>query len=367
METSGGAERLARTLLDTMGERRAPYVMTIVGLIAGIPVFFEVGFVLLFPLIFIVAKQAKMSLLRVGIPLAISLMVVHCMVPPHPAAFAVTTTLGTDVGKVILYALLIGIPTAIIAGPIWSKFISGKCSTGVFNELEVKAPTPVEDLPGFGITLFTILLPLFIMVGKTISVLYLTKGSTLYNLVTFLGNPITALLISVFVAYYTLGLSRGLKMKKLLSLTEKGFGPIAGILLIIGGGGAFNAILIDSGVGKELSIILTSLHMNPIIMAWLVAWILHLAIGSATVAMISAAGMMLPVLAAYPNLPPEIVVLAIGAGAIGWCHVNDSSFWFVKEFLGLSLPDMFKSFTAACLIASVVALGGVLLLAQVIM
>lgn len=366
LEVSGGAERVARTMLETMGERRAPWVMTLVGLIAGIPVFFEVGFVLLFPLIFIVARQAKMSPLRVGIPLAVSLMVVHSMVPPHPAAFAITEMLEADVGKVILYALLIGAPTAIIAGPIWAKFISKKCSTGVQKVLEVKAPTPDEELPGFGITLFTILLPLLIMVAKTISVIYLTKDSMSYNLVTFLGNPITALLISVFVAYYTLGLSRGLKMKDLLSLTEEGFKSIAGILLIIGSGGAFNALLIDSGLGKELSDIMTSLNMNPIILAWLVASILHLAIGSVTVAMLSAAGIVGPLLAVYPNLSPEIAVLAIGAGAIGWCHVNDSAFWLVKEYLGLSLPDAFKSFTAATVIASVVALGGVLLLAQFI-
>lgn len=366
LEVSGGAERLARTLLNTMGEKRAPWAMTIVGLIAGIPVFFEVGFVLLFPLVFIVAKQAKMSLLRVGIPLAVSLMVVHSMVPPHPAAFAITTTLGADVGKVILFALLIGTPTAILAGPIWAKFISTKCKTGVLKESEGIAATPVENLPSFGITLFTILLPLLIMVGKTVSTLFLSKDSALLPIVTFLGNPIIALLISVFVAYYTLGLSRGLKMKNLLSLTEQCFGPLAGILLIIGGGGAFNAILVDSGLGTELSKILMSLNMNPIILAWLIAWLMHLAIGSATVAMISTAGMVAPMLAAYPGFSPEIIVLAIGSGAIGWCHVNDSSFWFVKEYLGLSLPDMFKSFTAACLIASFVSLGGILILSLVI-
>ena len=366
LEVSGGAERIARTMLETLGEHRAPWVMTLIGLIAGIPVFFEVGFVLLFPLIFIVARQANMSLLRVGIPLATSLMVVHAMVPPHPAAFAITQILGADVGKVILYALFIGTPTAIIAGPIWAKFISKKCSSGVNKELEVKAPTPDEELPRFGVTLFTILLPLLIMVAKTISAFYLTKDTMTYNLVTFLGNPIIALLISVFVAYYTLGLSRGLKMKDLLSLTEDGFKSIAGILLIIGGGGAFNAILIDSGLGTELTHIMTSLNMNPIILAWLVASLLHLAIGSVTVAMLSTAGIVAPLMAAYPNMSPEILVLAIGAGAIGWCHVNDSAFWLVKEYLGLSLTDAFKSFTAATLIASVVALGGVLLLAQVV-
>lgn len=366
LEISGGAERLARTMLNALGEKRAPWVMSLIGLIAGIPVFFEVGFVLLFPIIFIVARQAKMSLLRVGIPLAIALMVVHAMVPPHPAAFAITEMLGADVGKVIFYALLIGTPTAIIAGPIFSKFISRKCKSEASSELEVKAPTPDEMLPGFGKTLFTILLPLIIMVGKTVSDFYLTEGSFSYDLFKFLGNPIIALLISVFVAYYTLGLSRGIKMTELLSHTEEGFKSIAAILLIIGGGGAYNQFLVDSGLGTELSNIMQSLNMSPIILAWLVASILHLAIGSVTVAMLSAAGIIAPLLAVYPDLSPEIAVLAIGAGAIGWCHVNDSAFWLVKEYLGLSLPDAFKSFTAATVIASVVALGGVLLLSQFI-
>ena len=276
LEISGGAERLARTMLNALGEKRAPWVMSLIGIIAGIPVFFEVGFVLLFPIIFIVARQANMSLLRIGIPLAISLMVVHAMVPPHPAAFAITEMLGADVGKVILYSLLIGTPTAIIAGPIFAKFISRRAKTEEFNEVEVKAPTPNEKLPKFGITLFTILLPLFIMVGKTVGDLYLSEGSISYEVVTFLGNPIIALLISVFVAYYTLGVSRGLKMKELLSHTEEGFKSIASILLIIAGGGAYNAFLVDSGLSTELSNIMQSLNMNPIILAWLVASILHL-------------------------------------------------------------------------------------------
>lgn len=357
LEVSGGAECLARTLLDRMGAERAPWVMTLVGLVAGIPVFFEVGFVLLFPLVFIVAKEAKLSLIRVGVPLAVSLMVVHCMVPPHPAAFAITSILGADVGKVIVYALIIGTPSAIIAGPFWSKFISRRCKSGQLQQADVKETTPYEQLPGFGITLFTILLPLFIMVGKTISMLCLPADSPVLPAIEFFGSPLVALLISVFFAYFSLGLARGLSLSDLQKLTDSCFAPIAGILLIIGAGGAFNQILVDSGLGKVLADALISLHMNPIFLAWIIAFLMHLAIGSATVAMISAAGMVLPMLSAFPGLSPELVVLAIGSGALGPCHVNDSSFWFVKEFLGISLPDMFKSFTMACLIASFVSLA----------
>lgn len=366
LEYSGGAEVLATTMLDKMGEKNASYVMAVVGVLAGISVFVEVGFVLLFPIVFFVAKKAKLPLLYLGIPLAVALMIVHCMVPPHPAAFAITISLGADVGKVILYSLIIGMPTAIIAGPIWSKWVTRFCDMsqeadefGGNMEQEAKNKAHV---PGFGITLFTIILPLLIMVGKTIIVMLVDKNSSILPMVELIGNPLTALFISVLFAYWSLGLSKGKTMQNLLDITDECFKPIAGILLIIGAGGAFNQMLIDSGLGGNLSLWLKSLHMSPILLAWFVAWVLHGAIGSATVAMIGAAGMVAPLLSYYPEVSPEIIVLAIGSGAIGWCHVNDSLFWLVKEFLGVSLQDMFKSFTTACLLASFVSLAGIYLL-----
>lgn len=374
LEYSGGAEVLATTLLNKMGEKRAALVMTVVGVLAGISVFVEVGFVLLFPIVFFVAKKAKLPLFYLGIPLAVALMIVHCMVPPHPAAFAITITLGADVGKVILYSLLIGTPTALIAGPLWSKWSIKFCSEGNADPIAdtenntAVAPTAnnntvaVENTPSFAITLFTIILPLLIMVGKTILVMVLDKNSSLLLAIELIGNPLTALFISVLFAYYSLGLSKGKTMDTLLAITDECFKPIAGILLIIGAGGAFNQMLIDSNLGANLSQWLSSLNMNPILLAWFVAFILHGAIGSATVAMIGAAGMVLPLLSYYPGVHPEIIVLAIGSGAIGLTHVNDSLFWLVKEFLGVSLPNMFKGFTVACLIASLVSLAGIYLL-----
>lgn len=369
LEYSGGAEVLATTLLDKMGEKRAALVMAIVGVLAGISVFVEVGFVLLYPIVFFVAKKAKLPLLYLGIPLAVSLMIVHCMVPPHPAAFAITVSLGADVGKVILYSLIIGMPTAILAGPVWSKWATKFCDCKGVESCEEKTSVKItnnEDNPGFGITLFTIILPLLIMVGKTILVMVLDKTSPVLPVIELIGNPMTALFISVLFAYFSLGLSKGKSMQNLLTITEECFKPIAGILLIIGAGGAFNQMLVDSGLGNNLSLWLSSLHMNPIILAWFVAWVLHGAIGSATVAMIGAAGMVGPLMAFYPETRPEIIVLAIGSGAIGWCHVNDSLFWLVKEFLGVSLQDMFKSFTTACLLASFISLIGVVILDVII-
>lgn len=365
LEESGGAERIAQTLLRALGKERASWAMMLVGFIAGIPVFFEVGFVLLIPLIYVVAKETRINLLYLGVPLAVSLMAVHCMLPPHPAAMAITGMLGADVGKVILYGLMVALPTAIIAGPLWIKLVckseAPDTQEAFLDEHCVDSAT--RDLPGLGVTLLTILLPLVLMVGKSLAA-GLPHDSGLSSIVSFLGTPLIALSIAVLFAYWALGLRRGLSMPDLLAHTQKSFPPLASILLIIGAGGAFNGILVDSGVGDALSASLTQLNMNPIVLAWLVAGLMHFAVGSATVAMISAAGMVLPMLGAHPTVSKEIICIAIGAGAIGWTHVTDSAFWVVKEYLGVSLADALKKFTSATVLASLIALGLTLLLAQ---
>lgn len=365
LEVSGGAERLARTMIGVLGKQNAMWAMMIVGFVAGIPVFFQVGFVLLIPLVFSVALETGLSMVAIGVPLAATLMTVHCIVPPHPAAMAIALSLKADVGKVILYGLLAGFPAAAVAS-LWGKFMSSRVA-------ELKPPThlfkaertPEDKLPPFGITLFTILLPLLIMVGKTIIELNAPKTAAYMPAVNFIGNPITALLISVFVAYWTLGLARGFDMKQLLAFTEQAFGPVASILLVIGGGGAFNKVLVDSGLGNEIAKVLTGLHLNPLVMAWIVALIMRFSVGSATVAMMTAAGIIMPVLQEYPGLDPALVAVAVGAGAIGLSHVNDSGFWIVKEYFGMPLTDMFKSYTAATTIAAVIGLIGTLLIAGI--
>ncbi len=365
LEESGGAERIAQTLLSALGKERASWAMMLVGFIAGIPVFFEVGFVLLIPLIYVVAKETRINLLYLGVPLAVSLMAVHCMLPPHPAAMAITGLLGADVGKVIVYGLIIALPTAIIAGPLWIKLVcksEAPDAQEAFLE-EHCVDNATRDLPGLGLTLLTILLPLLLMVGKSLAA-GLPHDSVLFSIVSFLGTPLIALSIAVVFAYWALGLRRGLSMPDLLKHTQKSFPALASILLIIGAGGAFNGILVDSGVGNALSGSLTQLNMNPIVLAWLVAGLMHFAVGSATVAMISAAGMVMPMLSAHPTVSKEIICIAIGAGAIGWTHVTDSAFWVVKEYLGVSLADALKKFTSATVLASLIALGLTLLLSQ---
>lgn len=366
LEVSGGAERIARSLLDALGQQRTAWAMMLVGFVVGIPVFFEVGFVLLIPLIYVVARQTRLNILYVGLPLAVSLMTVHCMLPPHPAAMAITQLLGGDVGKVILYGLIVGLPTAVIAGPVWATLVCPRHAAPDAQAAPEPAATPAtgQSMPGLGLTLLVILLPLLLMVGKTLASMTLAPEAGLYRLMMFLGNPLTALAIAVCFAYWALGLRRGLGMARLQALTAGSFTPLASILLIIGAGGAFNGVLIDSGVGKVLASTLSQWDLNPILLAWFVAGLMHLAVGSATVAMVSAAGMVLPLLDAMPGQNREIVIIAIGAGAIGWTTVTDSAFWVVKEYLGVSLGEALKKFTAATLLASVVALGMTLLLSH---
>lgn len=378
LEVSGGAERLARTLLQTFGTQRAALVMSVVGLIAGIPVFVEVGFVLLVPLVFVVAKDAGVSRLQVGIPLAVSLMIVHCILPPHPAATAIVGMLGADIGTVIVAGLIVAIPASLIGGPLYARLAGlGQMQPAMVTQGAVPAssvevdelsighdtlvdqiPTdtaPIRDLPGFGITLLTIMLPLLIMVGRTILLPLTAPESATAQVVSFLGNPITALLISVVFCYWSLGVRRGMASEMISRVTESSFSPIGGVLLIIGAGGGFNAVLIASGIAPALAEILAGLPVSPIILAWLIALMLHFAVGSATVAMISAAGIVLPLMKAS-GMSPEAATIAIGAGAIGLTHVTDSLFWMVKEYLQMSVEQALKTITVGTTIASLVGL-----------
>ena len=369
LEVSGGAECLATTMVNAIGKQRATIVMALLGLICGIPVFVEVGFVLLVPLVFVVAREAGISRIKVGVPLATSLMVVHCTLPPHPAATAIAGTLGADIGTVILCGLCIAIPSVLIGGPLYAHFALPN-DYGSETEDEVSGAAMqqrnAKDLPGFGITLFTVLLPLIIMVTRTIATRTLDEDLLVTKIIDLVGNPITALLISVFFAYFSLGISRGMKLDQLQGLTDGSFGPIGGILLIIGAGGAFNQTLTESGVAPALADALSTLPVSPIILAWIIALVLHFAVGSATVAMISAAGIVMPMLETNPDLSPVVLALAIGAGAIGLTHVTDSLFWMVKEYLHMTVPQALKTLTVSTTITSVVALCGTLIVSMIL-
>ena len=362
MEVSGAAERIGLTL-QRCRWLSADVIMVLVGLICGITLFVEVGVVLLIPLAFSIAKKTNTSLLKLAIPLCTALMAVHCVVPPHPAALFVANKLGADIGTVIVYGLLVGLIASLVGGPLFLRLLGNRLPfkpvPAEFSNLDVREES---TLPSLGATLFTVLLPIGLMLVKTVAELNMAKGGTLYTVLEFIGNPITAMFIAVFVAYYMLGIRRQMGMGVLLTHTENGFGSIANILLIIGAGGAFNAILKSSGLADSLAVILSNLAMHPI----LLALILHAAVGSATVAMMGATAIVAPMLPLYPGVSPEIIAIAIGSGAIGCTIVTDSLFWLVKQYCGASLSETFKYYTTATFIASLLALAATFLLSFII-
>lgn len=366
MEISGAAERIGITLQKCRW-LSPDIIMVLIGLVCGITLFVEVGVVLLIPLAFSIARKTNTSLLKLAIPLCTALMAVHCIVPPHPAALFVTNKLGADIGSVIVYGLIVGLFAALVGGPLFQKLLGSrlpfKSVPAEFSEIAVREE---ENLPSLGMTLCTVLLPIGLMLIKTIAELNIEKGTMFYAVLEFIGNPITAMFIAAFVAYYTLGIKQNMGMSTLLTKTEDCFSSIANILLIIGAGGAFNSVLKVSGLSDTLAVILSSLDMHPILLSWLVAIILHAAVGSATVAMMGATAIVSPMLPLYPDISPEIITLAIGSGAIGCTIVTDSLFWLVKQYCGATLCETFKYYTTATFIASVVALVGTFLLSTIV-
>ena len=366
MEISGAAERIGITLQKCRW-LSPDVIIVLIGMICGITLFVEVGVVLLIPLAFSIAKKTKTSLLMLAIPLCTALMAVHCIVPPHPAALYVTNALGADIGSVILYGLIIGIIASLAGGPIFLRIIKNripfKAVPEQFSNLKVRT---AEELPSLSATLFTVLLPIFLMLIKTTAELNMDKNTSIHTVLEFIGNPITAMFIAAFAAYYMLGLRHNMKMADLLNKTEDCFSTIGNILLIIGAGGAFNGMLKASGLSDSLASVLSHLDMHPILLAWLVAIILHAAVGSATVAMMGATAIVSPMLVLYPDISPEIITLAIGSGAIGCTIVTDSLFWLVKQYCGATMSEILKYYTTATFIASLVALMGTFLLSNFI-
>lgn len=367
LDDSGGAQQIAQTLLRMAGTHNAPWVMAIIGFIVGIPVFSDVGFLLMAPLVAVVAKNANMTRMRVGVPLLVSLHVIHCIVPPHPAATAVAQILGADIGGVILAGVIIALPCAALAAAYMCYITRAEAPNAAkFPAVELSVTASGRELPGFGITLFTVLLPLLIMVGKTIFEAILPAGSQYRPAVTFIGDPFTALLISVCFAYWSLGLARGRGLAELAELTGDSYRNIANVMLIIACGGAFNAVISASGIGDVLGRTLGGLPISPIVLAWLLTGLLHLAVGSATVAMLGSAGVIAPMLHANPALHPVAMSLAIGSGAIGFVQFTDSLIWLGKEYLGLTLGNALKSISVATMLASLLGLCGALIVNMIL-
>ncbi|WP_410513612.1 GntP family permease [Paenibacillus sp. BR2-3] len=364
MAESGGAERIAKTLISLFGEKRVHWAMMVVGFIVGIPVFFQVGFVLLIPLVYTIARATGVSLIKIGVPLVAGLSVVHGLVPPHPAAMAAVGIFKADVGKTILYSLIVGLPTAIVAGPLYGKFIGKRIHKEVPADLaEQFVNNDKKELPGFFVTIFTILLPVFLMMAASIATLSIAdKADPVRKAFEFIGDPVMSLLVSCVVSFFTLGFARGMSRDLVLKFSNDCLGPTASILLVIGAGGAFNKILLESGIGTAIADWASGSNISPIILGWLIAALIRVATGSATVSMMTAAGILAPIAATIPGTSLELLVLATGAGSLILSHFNDAGFWMIKSFFGMSVKETLMTWTVLETLIAVVALPLILLL-----
>jgi len=366
MAESGGADRIARTLIDAFGKERVHWAMMFAAFLVGIPLFFEIGFVLLIPLVFIVARRTGVSLIRIGIPLLAGLSVVHGLVPPHPGPLLAIGVFGADIGKTIFYGLLVGLPTAMIAGPIFGKYISkyvpGEASPELMEQL-AREPE-ARELPGFGITLVTILLPVALMLLKTFADVALDEKNVVRLWLDFIGHPITALLAALLLSLYTFGFARGFTSKQIMKFVDDSLAPTAAIVLIIGAGGGFKQMLVTSGVGNAIGHMALNAQVSPILLAWLVAGLIRIATGSATVATITGAGIVAPLATLVPGVNLELLVLATGAGSLILSHVNDAGFWLVKQYFNMTVAETFKTWTVMETLISVVALAFIMLLSM---
>jgi gluconate:H+ symporter, GntP family len=367
MAESGAATRIATTLIDLFGERRVHWAIMVVAFIVGIPVFFQVGFVLLVPLVFTIARRTGMSLIKIGIPLVAGLSVVHGMLPPHPAAMLAAGAYQADVGLTILYGLLVGLPTAALAGPIFATWVAPRVVLPAKNPMAAQLEgTSAEQMPGFGISLFTVMIPVILMLFASAADVTLDAASPLRSALHFVGHPIVALLLALLFSFWSLGRARHFTREQLLKFCNDCLAPTAAILLVIGAGGGFNQVLVQSGVGRAIASMAVGSQASPLFLAWTVAALIRVATGSATVAMTTAAGIVAPIAVSMPGTNAELLVLATGAGSLVLSHVNDAGFWLIKEFFNMTVPQTLKTWTVAETIIGVAGLGFTLLLSLVL-
>jgi gluconate:H+ symporter, GntP family len=358
MAESGGAEQIAHTLIRFFGEKRVHWAMMAIGLVIGLPAFFEVGFVLLIPIAFTVARRTKTSLILVGLPMVAGLSVVHGLVPPHPAALLAVTIYKADVGRTIFYALLIGIPTAVIAGPLYAKLIAPHIKLPLENPMAAQFVDHGKEgsLPGFWLTLLTILFPVVLMLVGSWADGISTPKSTVNEGLHLIGNDDIALLIGVLLSFFTLGRMRGFNRSTILRFSNECLAPTATITLLVGAGGGFGRVLQDSGVSQAIIGVALNGHVPLLLLAWLLAASMRLATGSATVAMTTAAGIVAPIALHGTGVHLELLAIATGAGSLIFSHVNDGGFWLVKEYFNMSVADTMKTWSVCETIISVTAL-----------
>ncbi len=365
---SGGAERIADSVVGVFGAPRVHWAMACIAFLVGIPVFFDVGLVLLAPVAFNLARRTGASMVLVGIPMVAALSVVHGIVPPHPAALIAVAAYHADVGRTMVYALLVGVPTAALAGPVFARLVAphvaARPATAATLGEELTTEGPIARrgaAPGFGVTVATVLLPVALMLLGNAADRVAPAGGVPNGLLRLAGTPVVALLLALLVSFTTL--VRGVPRESILRYTSECLGPIAGVLLVVGAGAGFGRVLTDGGVSDAVVALAARASVPPLLLGWLVAALIRVATGSATVAMTTACGIAAPVAARAAGVSPELMVLATGAGSLVLSHVNDAGFWLVKEYFGLTVPETLRTWTVCETLISVLGLAFTALLA----
>jgi GntP family gluconate:H+ symporter len=359
---SGGALVVSNALARALGERRLDWALMLSALIIGLPVFFQVGLVLLAPVLFTAQRETRTPLLRLGLPLVAGLSAAHGLVPPHPGPIAALERIGADPGRTLFYSLILALPLSIISGPLYTKYICRRVEVepGPIAEQFTKVAMPART-PSLGITLVTMLMPVLLMLLASAAQIAMPDGST-RRAIGFVGSPLVAMMVATIVAFVTFGRSCGFSRVRLLEFAEQSLPPIAGVLLVVGAGGGFGRVLVTAHVDTAIAQAMGGLQLSPLVMGWVIAALLRLSVGSATVSCITAASIMAPLLAGMPGVNKELLVVSIGAGSLIASHVNDGGFWLVKEYLNMSVPQTLATWTIIETIVSVVGLLGVLLL-----
>ncbi|MEX0945544.1 MAG: gluconate:H+ symporter [Balneolaceae bacterium] len=368
LRVSGGAGQIADTLIRSFGEKKAPWALSLIGLIVAIPVFFEVALILFIPLVYDLTRKTGKSILHYGIPLAAGIAVAHAFIPPTPGPVAVAVLLGADLGWVILIGIIAGIPSAMAGGIYFGQYIGDKIKVGVpehmISETDADSVSNVTKVPGFSISVMIIIVPLILILMNTASDVIFEEGSLIHIWMSFIGHPFTALIIASLMAFYFLGTRLGFTRDQVQEVATKSMQPVGMIILLTGAGGVFGKVLVTAGVGDVLVDVMSASNLPVVLFAFLVATVIRVAQGSATVAMVTSAGLIAPIIEIAGYSPPLIgcIVIAIACGATVLSHVNDSGFWLVKEFMGLTEKQTLMSWTIMETIIGVTGVSIVLLI-----
>ncbi len=364
MAESGAADRIATTLLGLGKGKSLPWVMALVAMVIGLPLFFEVGLVMMVPIIFVMAKRSNQPLLKIAIPALAGMTTLHALMPPHPGPLIAVSALHADLGLTMLLGFCLAVPAVILAGPLYGNWLSKRMHVDEPADIGAlfSAPPKAPRQPSFGVSLLIILLPVILMLGSTLAKVAMSPENPLALTLKFLGEPLIALGLAVIAAVVCLGWAAGMPRADVGNTLRKALAPIAVLLLTIGAGGGLKQTLLDAGVSQTISKVAEGAHMPYLLLAWLIAVALRQATGSATVATTTTAGILAPMMAGLAATQSSLVALAIGAGSVFFCHVNDAGFWMVREYFGLQLKQTIWVWSVLQTIVSVVGLVGTLLL-----